>query len=269
MQTNEGRHLFTRYQNRLGARAASLLVSLEGRLDRLMQAWLLVAGLACALRIAFSPVRGSPDLGTIAPYVLLVLAPFASMVLAMRWFDEGDRIAQPNTRLAVVGRWRSVELAEAREHPLYGASGIMVSLLIGILLNVPMRALEYLAAMPALAGPIPSWLSTLAILMAFDVVVFTSLYAVAFIAALRRVPLFPRFLGAIWIFDLTMQAITAYILARAPGVPAGVEGALRELLDGNMQKVLISACVWLPYLLISRRVNVTYRHRVAAKCESL
>ena len=256
--------MFARYRNRLGARAASLLISLEDRLDRLMQAWLLVAGLACALRIAFSPLRGPVDLGTIAPYVLLVIAPFASMVLAMRWFDEGDRVAQPKTRLAIVGRWRSLDLAEAREHPLYGAGGIMVSLLIGMLLNVPVRALEYLAAMPALAGPIPSWLSTLSFLMAFDVVVFTSLYTVAFVAALRRVPLFPRLLVAIWIFDLTMQAVTAHIVASAPGVPEGVATALHALLNGNMQKVLISASVWLPYLLISRRVNVTYRHRVAA-----
>ena len=94
-------------------------------------------------------------------------------------------------------------------------------------------------------------------------VVFGSLYTIAFVAALRRVPLFPRLLVAIWIFDLTMQAVTAYILSGAPGVPAGVAGALHALLDGNMQKVLISACVWLPYLLISKRVNVTYRHRVA------
>ena len=260
----EAWYLFARYQDRLGARAASLLISLEGRLDRLMQAWLLVAGLACALRIASSPTRGSVDLGTVAPYVLLVLAPFASMVLAMRWFAEGDRIAQPTTRLAIFGRWRSIEAAEARVHPLYGAGGIMVSLLIGMLLNVPMRALEYLAAMPALSGTIPSWLSTLSFLMAFDVVVFTSLYTVAFVAALRRVPLFPRLLGAIWIFDITMQAVTAHVLANAPGVPVGVANALHALLDGNMQKVLISAGVWLPYLLLSKRVNVTYRSRIRA-----
>lgn len=260
----EARYLFARYQNRLDARAASLLISLEGGLDRLMQAWLLIAGLACALRIAFSPTRGTVDLGTVAPYVLLVLAPFASMVLAMRWFAEGDCMAQPKTRLAIVGRWRSIGVAEARAHPLYGAGGIMVSLLIGMLLNVPMRALEYLAAMPALSGPIPSWLSTLSFLMAFDVVVFTSLYAVAFVAALRRIPLFPRLLGTIWIFDLTMQATTAHILANAPGVPDGVASALHALLDGNMQKVLISVGVWLPYLLLSKRVNVTYRSRVRA-----
>lgn len=256
-------HLLARYQRKLRSRAAGILIALEGRLDRLMQAWLLAAGIACALRIAFNPIRGSVDVETLAPYVLLIMAPFASMVLAMRWFREGDRIAQPKTRLAFIGRWRDVDPAEARAHHLYGAGGIMVSLLIGILLNLPVRALEYLTAMPALAGSIPSWLSTLSFLMTLDVVVFGSLYTVAFVAALRRVPLFPRLLVAIWILDLTMQAVIFYIISGTTGVPSGVAGALHALLNGNMQKVLISACVWLPYLLISKRVNVTYRHRVA------
>jgi hypothetical protein len=47
---------------------------------------------------------------------------------------------------------------------------------------------------------------------------FGSLYTIAFVAALRKVPLFPRLLAAIW----------------------------------------------LPYLLLSRRVNVTYRSRIPA-----
>ena len=256
--------MIVQFQDRFRARATGLLVALEGRLDRLMQGWLLVAGLACALRIAFNPIRGSVDVGTLAPYALLILVPFASMILAMRWFSEGDRIAQPTTRLAVIGRWRSIDLAQAREHPLYGASGIMVSLLVGLLLNVPMRSIEYLAAMPALPGSIPSWLSVLSILMTLDVIVFGSLYTIAFVAALRRVPLFPRLLAAIWISDLAMQAIVGQILAGTPGVPTGVETALHELLSGNIQKVLISVGLWLPYLLFSRRVNVTYRHRVRA-----
>jgi hypothetical protein len=36
------------------------------------------------------------------------------------------------------------------------------------------------------------------------------------------------------------------------------------VLDGNVKKVLISIALWLPYLLMSRRVNVTFRHRVEA-----
>ena len=259
----EAEKLFEGYQARLSARAAGVLSSLEGRLDRVMLGWLLLAGLASAARIATSPTRTPLDLASIAPYALIVLAPFASMVLALRWFRDGDMLAQPQMRLAIVGKWRNVSRSEASSHPLFGTGGIMVSLLIGMLLNVPVRAAEYLTAMPALSGRVPEWLSVLHAMMTFDAVVFTSLYAIAFVAALRRVPLFPRLLLAIWIGDVAMQLFTAQMVAAAPGLPPKVAGAVHALLEGNVKKTLISVALWLPYLLLSRRVNVTYRSRVA------
>ena len=248
----------------LRARAAALSLSLEGRLDRIMQSWLLIAGFASALRIATSPLHGPIGIHGLFPYLLLILAPFASMVLALRWFADGDRQPQPTTRLAIVGRWRTVTPAEAQRHPLYGTGGLMISLVIGILLNVPVRAAEYLAAMPTITGPVPGWLSTLHLVMTLDVVLLSSLYTIAFVAALRRVPLFPRLLVAIWALDLTMQLITASLVAGSPGLPPSVASALHTLLDGNVKKVLISVGLWLPYLLLSARVNVTYRSRVPA-----
>jgi hypothetical protein len=86
---------------------------------------------------------------------------------------------------------------------------------------------------------------------------------IAFVAALRRVPLFPRLLLAIWLSDLAMQVGTAQMVA-ASHVPAAVAVALKALLIGNVKKVLISMALWLPYLLLSKRVNVTYRSRVPA-----
>jgi len=256
--------VFSQYQTRFRSRAAALLLTLEARLDRIMITWLLVAGFACALRIAFSPLAVPFDLDAVMPYLLLVLAPFASMVLALRWFADGDSQPQPQVRLSRVGRWTSVVRREAMAHPLYGASGIMVSLLVGMLLNVPVRALEYLGAMPAISGPVPAWLSVLRTMMTLDVVLMSSLYAIAFVAALRRVPLFPRLLVAIWGIDLCVQLMTAELVARTPGLPGSVAAALQELLSGNVTKVLISAGLWLPYLLLSTRVNVTFRHRLPA-----
>jgi hypothetical protein len=225
-----------------------------------------VAGLASAARIAIMPRSAATDgvLSVVAPYAVLILAPFVSFVLARRWFADADSQAQPKTRLAIVGRWRTVAVLEARQHPLYGTTGIMVSLLIGILLNIPIRAAEYLVAMPPVGGSTPSWLSSLHFAMTFDVVLFTSLYAIAFVAALRRVPLFPRLMLAIWIGDLTMQLVTAQLVTSAGGMPSDVATALHTLLRGNVEKTLISMTLWLPYLLLSTRVNVTYRHRVPA-----
>ena len=251
-------------QKKLRAKSTGLLLSIETRLTRIMTMWFGAAILACAIRIAASPIHAAPDFETFLPYVLLVGAPLASMGLALIWFRDGDSLPQPRTRLAMLGRWSSVDRAAAQRHPLYGSSGIMVSLLVGMLLNVPVRALEYLAAMPALSGRVPEWLSTLHVAMTLDVVLLTSLYTIAFVAALRRVPLFPRLLAAIWAIDIAMQLGIASAVAGTQGLPHDVAMALQTLLDGNVKKVLISAGLWLPYLLMSRRVNVTFRHRVEA-----
>lgn len=253
-----------RIGDRLQAKAAAVRVQLETRLDRIIFAWLFVAGLACAARIAFSPINAPLGLEVFLPYILLILAPVASVLLALRWFADGDSQPQPQFRLAIVGRWRTVDRSVARKHALYGAGGIMVSLLVGMLINIPFRAIEYLGAMPAISGSVPPWLSVLHTMMTLDVVLMTSLYSVAFVAALRHVPLFPRLLVAIWGLDLAMQLITAELVAGTPGLPPAVADALHSLLEGNSKKVLISIGLWLPYLLLSRRVNLTYRSRVAA-----
>jgi len=257
---------FDRVSQLLHARSAALLLSLENRLDRILQGWLLLAGLASAARIATTPTWAAANgvLPIVIPYLVLILAPFASFVLALRWFRDGDKQPQPVTRLAIAGRWRVVTGAEARRHPLYGATGIMVSLLVGMLLNVPVRAAEYIVAMPPVGDSGPAWLSALHFAMTLDVVLFTSLYAIAFVAALRKVPLFPRFLATIWVADITMQLVTGTLVTSAGNVPPKVAQALHALLYGNIEKTLISVAIWFPYLLLSRRVNVTYRHRIPA-----
>lgn len=256
--------MFDAVARNLSLRSSAVLQSIEGRLDRIMQCWLLLAGLACAARVAARPIDTHVDVGTITPFLLLIFAPFASMVLALRWFANAGQMPQPAVRLARVGRWQSLDRADAARQPLYGPSGIMVSLLVGMLINVAIRASEYLAAVPALAGAVPNWFSTLHLMMTLDVVVFTSLYTVAFVAGLRCAPFFPRLLAAIWIVDLAMQVLIAQILAGTPGLPTEVAGALHTLLDTNVKKVLISVGLWLPYLLLSTRVNLTYRLRLPA-----
>lgn len=255
--------MFQAVSERMRARSVAILTSLENGLDRIMKWWLFVALFACSARVAAGPVSvANTGAQSVLSYMLLIIAPVASIVLAMRWFAEADQQPQPALRLALAGKWRNVSLPEARAHRLYGTSGIMVSLLIGMLLNVPVRAAEYLTAIPPIASSVPQWLSTLQVAMTFDVVVFTSLYSIAFVSALRRAPIFPRLLVAIWIGDILMQLGIATVVAAAPNLPADVAQALHTLLYGNIQKVMISVGLWLPYLLLSTRVNVTYRRRV-------
>jgi hypothetical protein len=243
-------------------RSAALLLRLEDGLPRIMKWWFGIALAASALRILISPLHRAPDLSTVLPYLLLVTGPLVSMGFALTWFQDGDAMPAPARRFSPIGRWLDVPLATARRHPLFGTSGIMVSLLVGMLLNVPVRALEYLAAMPALAGPVPEWLSTLRFAMTLDVVLLSSLYTIAFVAALKRAPIFPRLLATVWIIDLAMQIGIARAVTAAGGLPPAVGEALHSILDGNVTKVLISVALWLPYLLMSRRVNITYRRRI-------
>ena len=251
--------------HRLHARSAALLVSVECGLPRMITLWLILALSGSALRLMFSPRSGLlPDLPTLFPYILLTCAPLLSLALALKWFEHGDMLAQPVFRLARGGRWRRVDRSEAMRHPLYGSSGIMVSLLIGTLLNVPIRAAEYFAALPAIGMIAPPWLARLHVMMTLDVVLLSSLYTIAFTAALRRVPLFPRLLVAIWGIDLVMQISIAKVVTAAGDLPASVGLSLQTLLDGNVKKVLISAALWTPYLIMSQRVNVTFRKRVRA-----
>lgn len=252
---------YMKLSDTMRAKSARLLTAVEDGLKPMMTAWFLLAIAASALRVAISPLKHAPDLSTVVPYILLVGAPLASMGLALHWFRKGDAMPHPRTRLARVGQWRPISGEEAKAHKLYGPTGLMVSLLIGILLNIPVRSLEYLAAMPALAGHVPHWLSTLRFAMTFDVVLLSSLYSVAFVAALRKVPYFPRLLAAIWLIDMSMQLVIAKSVVAAGGLPSEVATALHAILDGNVKKVMISVVIWLPYLLMSERVNVTYRHR--------
>jgi hypothetical protein len=61
-----------------------------------------------------------------------------------------------------------------------------------------------------------------------------------------------------------MQIVTANLVMRSGDLPPQVASALHSLLEGNVKKVLISMALWLPYLLLSTRVNVTFRNRVPA-----
>ena len=56
--------------------------------------------------------------------------------------------------------------------------------------------------------------------------------------------------------------VTARLVVAAGPLPPAISSALHHVLEGNVKKVLISMALWLPYLLLSKRVNVTYRHRV-------
>lgn len=257
------RVVMSRY-DRLG-RAAVRFFDL--RMETLISAWIctvLCVALAKTV-VAPTPAGSIPDaLAMALPFVLLASAPVAGFRLAAGRFPSGRISAQPIVRLARIGNWRSAPPAEIARAVAGGSGGFLVSLLIGIILNVPVRAMEFLASVPAINPADPSWAQAIVIAMTADVVVMTFLYMVCFVMALRSVPLFPRMLALVWAVDMGMQIGMAQYLANAPGLPSSVAHPLGELLVGNMKKVWISVVLWLPYLLVSDQVNLQYRHRVRA-----
>jgi hypothetical protein len=112
-------------------------------------------------------------------------------------------------------------------------------------------------------GNAPIWGQTIFFAMTADVVVMNFLYVAAFVMALRNVPWFPRLLLAVWGVDICSQLAIAQWVGDAAGLPPKVGYAVASLLDGNLTKVMISMVIWLPYLILSERVNLTYRSRIA------
>ena len=257
--------------DRLSAKSRRMALLLELKIELLLHGWLwlcvALGGLKLVGLAALYPQAASlADLPLLAlPYLLIALAPVAGYRLATACFPAGRLLAQPGLRLARFGRWRAVPAFEASSAPSYGPGGVIVSLIAGLLLSMVLRSGEFFLAIPAIPLAAPEWAHTLMKLMTLDMVVMGFLYAVCFVMALRNVPHFPRMMVLTWCFDLALQLAIASGMAATPALPVEVAQALQAFVTGNLQKVLISITIWLPYLLVSKRVNLTFRHRVRVR----
>ncbi len=251
---------------RLHGRSVWLVGQFHRRMEMFMAIWLVSFMAIAAVRMKYSPtavLEPSDFVELFLPYALIALAPVLAYRLTVAAFPMGRLPAPSTVHLSRSGRWRMVDVLGARQHAAFGPTGFMASLMLGLLLNVVLRSFEFMLAVPAMNSHAPEWGSTIFRIMAADVIAMNAIYAICFVLALRSVPHFPRMLGLAWMLDVTSQLMVAQTVSRTPGLPADVSLALGELLQGNVTKVLISAAVWLPYLLLSDRVNVTYRMRVA------
>lgn len=251
---------------RLSARSQTLESFFHARLDRILLWWVLFASFVTGLRLAFPATPFHGDQGSMAsawlPYALVVFAPALAIWMGARLFPKGRIFPQPDIRLSRYGRWTAVNAREAHANTLFGTSGLMASLILGLIINIPVRTVEFLMAIPALGSHAPEWFSAIFMLMLADTVLLCALYGFAFMMALRHAPLFPRFLLWVWGVDILAQLGISSLVAGFAETPPEVESALATLLTGNIQKACISAALWLPYLIISDRVNVTFRSRL-------
>jgi hypothetical protein len=253
------------YSRKIEARSHAIPRVLGRNIETIAVVWACVLLFASLPVVTSSPAPANGPLESLAlalPYVLAAIAPLAALRLTMRSFPQGMLTAAPEHRFFSYGRWQRLSVVEARANPLFGPAGFMASLLIGLLLNIVVRSFEFLAAVPALGAGAPLWGRTLFGLMAADLILMNFFYMVCFVLALRAVPYFPKLMLFAWGLDLFIQLLIAARLGAIEALPPTVAPPLQDLLFGNIQKILISAAVWLPYLIVSDRVNITYRQRV-------
>lgn len=236
------------------------------RMETVIPCWIVVMLLATALKVIAAP-SGADTLFVATtmtlPFLALAAAPVLGYRLSAGAFPRGRIGEQPSVRLARYGRWRQAPGQAVQQAALAGPAGFMVSLIAGILLNVPVRSLEFLAVVPAINPADPAWAHVLLVAMTCDVVLMNFLYMACFVMALRGAPMFPRMLVCAWILDITLQVSIAHVLG-GTDLPGMLVDPLVGYLDGNVKKVLISVGLWLPYLLLSDQVNLLFRHRVRA-----
>lgn len=258
-------NLIRRYLSVLERRSSVIPRLLAANMDRLAVGWMITFMVLAVPAVALSvtPARSFTELASLVlPYLLVAIGPVAGLQLALRAFPNGLMTARPVLHLSLYGRWRHVSVLDARNNPYFGPAGFMASMLIGLLLNVVVRSMEFLVAVPALSLAAPLWGQRLFHVMAADVAVMGFFYMICFAMALRSVPYFPKMLLFVWILDVLAQLIIAHTISPLEGLPGSVAASLRDLLQGNITKVLISSFVWVPYLMLSDRVNITYRQRV-------
>ena len=241
---------------------------IERRLVAMLTGWAVLALLGGGIRLwglisilpKIASIKYLPML--ILPYVLIAVAPAVGFALASRVFASDAPGPQPSLRLARFGQWQPVSLQAAQQNPQFGVSGLMTSLVGGMLLSMVMRMVEYYVAMPTIPSMGPAWAFAAFRAMTLDLILFSFLYAVCITMALRAAPLFPRMLLYVWLCDIAWQLAIARVTIDAGGLPSEVATPLQSYLVANIQKVLISMTIWLPYLLVSARVNLTFRQRV-------
>lgn len=247
-------------------RMGSLAKTAEKRMYLIASLWAAGFGLLAFARISISHFRAGGTASHIdfLLYALLALAPLAALRLADLTFPRYAAPWHMRAQTSRAGRWARLDSETARAHPSFGTTGLLAALTLGLLGNIGFRCGEFLIAMPPVALDGPAWARILFLSLMLDAIVFSIAYGFAFVMAVRHAPAFPRLLMMIWLADLAAQILIAQALATA-SPPAQIGTALVTLLMGNLKKTLITVTIWLPYLLVSTRVNVTFRHRILSK----
>lgn len=201
----------------------------------------------------------------LAPSILIAAAPWAAHFLVVRAYPKISHAALSAPRAAPQGKWRALRSDLPQDRAACGFEGFLVSLAVGMLLSMVMRLATYYLAMPAMPPGAPRWATAAFRIMTYDVAFLSFMYMICFTMVQRAVRLFPRMLIITWCYDLFMQFAIAKTIVSAGPVPEIVAGPFTTLLMDNVYKILISVTIWLPYLILSTRINATFRGRIRVR----
>lgn len=164
--------------------------------------------------------------------------------------------------------WVHVSPEVAKRHPLYGAQGWLYVVMLGCVV-APVRIIWML--FPVYSSIDFSVLHPLFTTFIFveiginALVVLWSLANLWLLASVNR--WFPTSFVTIAAFSvafLTVDAVAVKFIMDATGQAMSWSDAFDAETAREIGRTVVYASVWIPYMFISRRVNVTYRHRVRA-----
>ncbi len=258
------RAVYGRLASYFVASTRRIVRALDLRMEPIVGAWAALLLLATELKIADAPTPPHSPAEALAmglPFLLLGAAPVLGYRIATALAARSPTPQQPSIRLARFGSWREADAVDRRRGRIAGPAGFLVSLIVGLLVNVPVRSLQFLAIVPAVTPADPYWAQVLVAAFTLHAAAMNFLYMVCFVMALRTKPLFPRVLLLVWLIDLASQGLIASAIA-GTGLPPDLTQPLIATLKENLAEVLLSMTLWLPYLLVSDQVNLLFRNRV-------
>lgn len=238
--------------------------TLDLRMEGLIGSWAALLLACAAFKVLTAPTLPHTLVEALAmafPFIALGASPVLGYRLAASVFPKGRISQQPTVRLALYGNWREADHVERRAARITRPAGFLVSLLVGVLLNVPFRTIKFLIIVPATAPTDPVWGQLFVLCFTLQATFLNFLYMTSFVMGLRCIPQFPRMLLFVWLFDILSQLVMAQALG-AVGLPRGIAPLLIHSLQENVVHVLIAVALWLPYLLLSDQVNLRYRWRM-------
>jgi hypothetical protein len=164
--------------------------------------------------------------------------------------------------------WLKVPLELAKQHPLYGAKGWLYLVAAGCLIMPLRNAVTLYPTYSSLDFAALDPLISSFIYVEIAVNVAVGLWALANLYLLLSLnPVFPLSFMAMAAFGgafVPIDAAVAKFVFDASGQPMTWEETYDQETLREVARSIVYAAVWIPYMIVSRRVNVTFRHRVKA-----